>query len=93
MEKIILKTFSVLFAVGISCDAGAAPLSCNMKRDLVTVSAQLRDMGVPQKDVRAKLTAPGELTREEVDAILKVAYGSMKTVPQRRLEAQSMAYV
>lgn len=85
MKRTFWMGVSVLVVMGQACHAVAAPLSCGMKRDLVTVSAQLRDIGVPQKDVRAKLTAPGELTKDEVDAILKVAYGSMKTVPPEKI--------
>jgi len=57
------------------------PLSCLMKSMLAQGAAEARDKGFSRARVAQVLSGPdSELTREEVDAVLNVAFGGMKTV-------------
>lgn len=57
------------------------PLSCQMKSMLAQGAAEARDKGFSRARVAQVLSGPdSELTREEVDAVLNVAFGGMKTI-------------
>jgi len=57
------------------------PLSCQMKSMLAQGAAEARDKGFSRAKVAQVLSGPGsELTRAEVEAVLNVAFGGMKTI-------------
>lgn len=63
-----------------------APLSCTMKREVVTVAAMMRDKGISRAKAEAVFKGPkSDITNDEADAFLKVAYGSMKTVAPEKI--------
>ena len=65
----LLLMFSVLLGT-----AFAAPLSCQIRGGLAESVSVLRDQGRSRKDVEKILREAGDLTREELRALLNFVY-------------------
>lgn len=64
------------------------PLSCNVKSKLAEATALARDAGKTREEMYAFMTRPSsELSKKEVNAILDVSFGGMKTVPPEKIGA------
>lgn len=72
--------------------ANAATLSCQMQKTLVELTASARDSGIPASRAREVLGKDGELTTEEISAIVQLVYVSGSSLSPATLGTRTYTY-
>lgn len=85
MEKFGIVVVSVVIGL-LPCMAMGAPLSCEMKETLVVLSAKMRDAGKTRAEVQKVMLDAGDVTRDEVRAVLNVSFNEgMKNIDPEKM--------
>ena len=88
MKKYTVTALISFAAVTFSSPSySVEPLSCQMMTILSVTAAMLRDKGRSKEDIRKILDREGELTKKEINLILKTVFVDFKNRSPREIEA------
>lgn len=87
MKKYTITALISFAAVTFSSSSySVEPLSCQMVTLLSVTAAMLRDQGRSKEDIRKILAQEGELTKKEINMILKTVFVDFKNRSPREIE-------